>query len=253
MVRLSWPPLGQAIGLVAVLLICWVWVILMARDMYGPMTGASAWMMRFAWDWPHLFLLWAMWSAMMIAMTVPSALPSLVTAWRAYRQAGVPGQRSFYLLAAGYAAVWLVFSAGITVLQRLLARAMVVSPMMEVTSPVVAGVLLVAAGLYQWSPLKRVYLAECRDASACLPGQRPADVVEPFRLGVAHGTACVGSCWLLMLLLFAGGVMSLPTILVLTAIVFVEKVTPFGRRSTRLTGVLFVVAGLWIATAEALA
>ena len=87
---------------------CWWWIVIMARDMYGPMTGASAWMMTPVWDAPHLLLLWAMWAVMMTAMMLPSAAPMILLAGGA----GHP-----WLVALGYVAVWALFSVGATALQ----------------------------------------------------------------------------------------------------------------------------------------
>src|SRR6185295_9227789 len=69
--------------LMLVPLVCWAWIVVMARDMYGPMTGASAWMMTPRWDAPHLMLLWAMWAVMMTGMMLPSATPMIVLAGNA--------------------------------------------------------------------------------------------------------------------------------------------------------------------------
>ena len=93
-------------------LACWLWVIAMARDMYGPMTGASAWMMTVNWDAPRLLLLWAMWAAMMAGMMLPTATPILLLYARSVRHRGVPQpSRQIYAMGAGYAFVWALFSA----------------------------------------------------------------------------------------------------------------------------------------------
>src|SRR5512134_981515 len=88
-------------------LVCWTWIVMMARDMYGPMTGASAWMMTMHWDAPHLLLLWAMWSVMMTAMMLPSAAPLILLYGAAARRSAQPTARQHtYALAAGYLAAW---------------------------------------------------------------------------------------------------------------------------------------------------
>lgn len=127
--------------------VCWAWIVVMARDMYGPMTGASAWMMTPVWDARHVLLLWAMWAVMMAGMMLPSASPMLLFYGVAVRRretgAGAVGQ--FCALATGYLAVWAVFSVIATVVQRLLAIRLLVSPMMGLTNPV-AGAIMDAAG-----------------------------------------------------------------------------------------------------------
>ena len=125
-----------AVGLLVLLAVAsWMWIVVMARDMYGPMTGASAWMMTTDWDVSHLLLLWAMWAVMMTGMMLPSASPLvLLYGVAARRSAQSTAGRQIYALAAGYLVVWTVFSLGATVLQRALAALLLVSPMMEATS-----------------------------------------------------------------------------------------------------------------------
>src|SRR5437763_7503546 len=112
------------VSLIVVPLVCWAWIVVMARDMYGPMSGASAWTMTPRWDAPHLLLLWAMWAVMMTAMMLPSATPMMLLAGPASRP---------YFLAIGYIAVWALFSIAATTLQWALGRLPVLTPLMEVS------------------------------------------------------------------------------------------------------------------------
>src|SRR4029453_13554768 len=110
-------------------LVCWTWIALMARDMYGAMMGPAAWMMTADWDIPHLLLLWAMWGVMMTAMMLPSAAPLVLLYAGALRTGGdARGVRKTYAMAAGYVLVWLLFSMALTVLQRVLSAALVLTP-----------------------------------------------------------------------------------------------------------------------------
>jgi predicted metal-binding membrane protein len=235
-----------AILLILLPLLCWWWIVVMARDMYGPMTGASAWMMTSSWDAPHLFLLWAMWAVMMIGMMLPSASPMLLLYGAAVRKTGDGAARHVYALAAGYFAVWALFSVGAVVLQRLLSSLLLISPMMELTSPRAAAALLVVAGLYQLTPLKRACLTRCQSPLGFLMRHWRTGVGGAFRTGVEHGVYCLGCCWALMLLLFAGGVMNLGVIAALTAFVAFEKLTPFGAQGARLSGALLILIALWM-------
>jgi predicted metal-binding membrane protein len=123
--------------LVVVPFVSWLWIAAMARDMYGPMTGASAWMRTPDWDAAHWLLLWAMWAVMMTGMMLPSASPFVLLYGTARRRSSEDtAARQIYAVAAGYLVVWTAFSLGATVLQRLLARLLFVSPMMEVTARV---------------------------------------------------------------------------------------------------------------------
>ena len=225
-------------------LVAWLWMIVMARDMYGPMTGASAWMMTPNWDVAHLLLLWAMWAVMMTAMMLPSASPLvLLYSAVAQRSAGATSARGVTALAIGYIVVWAAFSLGATMLQRALARALVLSPMMEVTSPRVGALLLVVAGMYQLTPIKHSCLRSCQSPLGFLLSRWRSGSAGAFRLGLEHGVHCVGCCWALMLLLFAGGVMNLIVIAALTAFVAFEKLAPVGVIGARISGVLLITAG----------
>lgn len=245
---LAHPRLSLAVVLVIVPLVCWLWVVAMARDMYGPMTGASAWMMTVEWDLPRLILLWAMWGAMMAGMMLPTAAPMLLLYARTVRNR--PGARRvsarIYALAAGYTVVWLLFSVGATALQRLLGRLLVMTPMMEPSSPRVAAALLIIAGIYQFTPAKQSCLDTCRSPIAFFATRWREGVGGAFHMGASHGLYCLGCCWALMLLLFAGGVMNLVVILALTAWVAVEKIAPFGQQSARVSGALLLGGAAWM-------
>jgi predicted metal-binding membrane protein len=223
-------------------LVCWSWIVVMARDMYGPMTGASAWMMTPRWDAPHLFLLWTMWAVMMTGMMLPSAAPMILLVGHT-----PPARRSHtYLLALGYLAVWALFSLGATALQWWLTRQFVITPMMELASRPAAAVLLLVAGLYQWTPWKRACLTTCQSPVAFVMRRWRGGASGAFRMGLEHGAHCVGCCWALMLLLFAGGVMNLTVIAALTAFVAFEKLAPPRVESARVSGVLLVAIAAWL-------
>ena len=236
------------IAVVAIPLACWIWVIAMARDMYGSMSGASAWMMTMEWDAPRLLLLWAMWAAMMAGMMLPTAAPILLLYARTIRHrpsAPHPAMR-IHAMALGYVAVWAAFSVAATILQRVLAQWMLLTPMMEPATPVAAAALLLIAGVYQLTPLKAACLSACRSPFMWLTDQWREGVAGAFQMGLAHGLYCLGCCWAMMLLLFAGGVMNLAVILALTVWVAVEKLAPFGQQSARVSGALLVATGVWM-------
>jgi len=236
--------------LVGVPLACWTWIVVMADDMYGTMRGGAAWMMTSDWDLSHLLLLWAMWAVMMTAMMLPSAAPLLLMYAGALRGRGAPNAgRQLYAMAAGYALVWAGFSVAATVLQRALASALMLTPMMEPDTPVVAAVILAIAALYQLTPLKRACLRVCRTPLAFLLQHWRPGMAGAFRLGLGHGLYCLGCCWALMLLLFAGGVMNLAVIVALTLWVLVEKLAPFGEWTARVGGLALLALAAWMLTA----
>jgi len=231
------PPVVIAVLLVLLPLVCWVWIVVMARDMYGPMTGASAWMMTPFWDAPHLLLLWAMWAVMMTGMMLPSASPMILIA----------GKRHSGMLALGYIVVWAAFSAGATALQWWLMQTGVMTRMMETSSRRTGAALLIVAGVYQWTPLKHTCLAACQSPVAFVMRRWRSGSWGAFRMGLEHGVFCVGCCWALMLLLFAGGVMNLAVIAALTAFVAFEKLVPVGPNGARISGALLIALGIWMA------
>jgi predicted metal-binding membrane protein len=237
-----------AIVLLGIPLACWLWILPMARDMYGSMTGLSAWMMTSSWDTTHVVLLWAMWAVMMAGMMIPTATPLVLLyagAARGQSDDGSPAAR-IYALAAGYLFVWTAFSVAATALQRLLAIALALTPMMEPATPAVAGALLLVAGVYQLTPLKLACLRSCRSPMSLFNFRWRRGTAGAFRMGVDHGVHCLGCCWALMLLLFAGGVMNLTVILALTLWVGVEKLAPFGERTAGISGAILCVAGAWM-------
>lgn len=241
-------PRTAVLVLMAVTLVpSWAWVILMARDMYGSMQGPSAWMMTLVWDTPRLLLLWAMWAVMMAAMMLPAAAPVLLLFSGAVRnREPESAAMKTWLLAAGYMLVWALFSVGATALQRGSARWLVLTPMMEPSTPATGAVLLAVAGLYQLTPLKRVCLRTCRSPLVFLTQHWRLGRAGALRMGIDHGLHCLGCCWALMLLLFAGGVMNLTVIVALTAWVLVEKLAPFGEQGARAAGIALIALALWM-------
>ena len=147
----------------------------------------------------------------------------------------------------GYVLVWATFSLFATLTQWALERAGLLDTAMASTSNVLAGVLFVAAGSYQWTRLKHICLAQCQMPFAFLirHGGFRRDGPGALLLGLRHGAYCVGCCWMLMTLLFVGGVMNLLWVGVLAVVILLEKVIP-GARIAHLGGVVFVAAGAWL-------
>ena len=219
----------------------------MAIDMYGSMTGSAAWMMTGHWDARHLTLLFAMWVVMMAGMMLPSAAPALLIYAAVVRKSpdGVRATAHAYAFGGGYLLVWTGFSLAATVLQRWLAQLLILTPMMETQDRRIGGTLLIAAGLFQFTPYKRACLQYCRSPAEFLTRHWRNGVGGGFRMGWLHGLYCLGCCWALMLLLFVGGVMNLWWIAGLTVFVLLEKVAPLGERGGRLSGLPIMALGIW--------
>jgi predicted metal-binding membrane protein len=244
LLRDRWLLGGTLAGTIA---LCWAWLVPMARDMYGPMSGPSAWMMTDTWDLPHQALLCAMWIVMMIGMMLPSASPTLLLYAGIVRKSPQAARAPFhvYSFAGGYLLVWTLFSLLATILQLQLSKCLVLSPMMELRNRVLGGVLLLVAGLYQLTPWKSNCLKSCRSPAEFIVQHWRAGMSGAFRIGFEHGLFCLGCCWALMLLLFVGGVMNLWWIGALTFFVLLEKVLPLGAKGGWLSGLCIIGMGLW--------
>ena len=183
----------------------------------------------------------AMWAAMMVAMMLPSAAPAILLYATVHRRSAEPGPPPTAAFLAGYLACWAGFAAGAAALQVALERAALASPatMALVSSDAAAG-LLVAAGLYQLSPLKDACLGRCRSPARFLSRHFRPGALGAARLGLLHGAFCVGCCWLLMALLFVGGVMNLAWVALLTLLVAAEKLLPGGAWIARIAGLAMI-------------
>jgi predicted metal-binding membrane protein len=150
--------------------------------------------------------------------------------------------------AAGYLLAWTGFSLAATFLQWVIERAALLDSRMVIDSNIAGAIVLIAAGVYQWTPLKDVCLAQCQSPIGFLMrhGGFRHDPRGCLLLGLRHGGYCVGCCWVLMALLFVGGVMNVLWIAVLALLVLVEKVSPLGRWIARAVGVACVAAGAWL-------
>ncbi len=232
-------------GIAGTVGLCWAYLIAASRDMYGPMEGLAAWMMHATWDGQYLALMFLMWTVMMTGMMLPSAAHTILlygTVVRSSPQSQRPVVRS-YAFVGGYLLTWTAFSVLATLLQWQLAKAALLSPMMESVSPLLGAILLILAGIYQWTPLKRACLSQCRSPLHYLMRHWRPGVIGALRMGAGHGLFCLGCCWALMLLLFFGGVMSLLWIAGLTLFVLFEKVAPFGVWAGRISGGTLILAG----------
>ena len=149
------------------------------------------------------------------------------------------------MFVAAYLLVWTVFSALATALQWVLQAVDWVDPMIVSTSPLLSGALLVIAGVYQFTPLKKVCLVSCRTPVGFLLGEWRAGSAGVFRMGLRHGLFSAGCCWAVMALLFVGGVMNPVWIAGIVALVLVEKLTPAARWVPSLAGVVLMGAGVW--------
>jgi predicted metal-binding membrane protein len=150
--------------------------------------------------------------------------------------------------AAGYFLVWIAFALFATGIQWALERTALLNFTMASMSNVLGGLVFVAAGLYQWTRLNDLCLAQCQAPFAFLMrhGGFRRDAPGCVMLGLRHGAYCVGCCWTLMALLFVGGVMNVLWIVLLASLVFLQRVTSMGHLIARLAGIVLIAAGAWV-------
>ena len=241
-------------ALAATTALAWAYLVVMAGGMHGAMPdmpGMAEAMRPGPWTAAHFAMMLGMWAVMMVGMMLPAAAPMVLffaTFSRRSREQGhnVAPVGAFV---SGYVAVWSAFALAATTLQWGLDRAALLSPHMATISPVLGGAILIAAGVYQWTPLKDACLGLCRSPVAFVMGHWRPGTGGAFRMGVEHGTFCVGCCWALMALLFVGGVMNLLWVAAITAAVLAEKLAPKGGWIARATGAALVLCGTWVIAA----
>jgi predicted metal-binding membrane protein len=202
------------------------------------------------WHAVDFALTFAMWLVMMVAMMTPSAAPMILIYANVGRQAATQGKRfaAAGWFFAGYLFTWLVFAIVATAAQFALAQAALLDANTAISSRTLNGAVLIAAGLYEWTALKNACLAQCQSPLVFIQqhGGFRRDAAGALLLGSRHGLYCVGCCWILMTLLFVGGVMNVLWIVALSAFVLVEKLLPRGRLFPRIAGLAFVAGGVWL-------
>ncbi len=244
-------------GLAAIVVSAWVYLVHAKASMAG-MAGMAGMNMP-GMDMPGMtmgnlekwgpgtaVLVFVMWTVMMVAMMVPSATPMILaflTVNERRRAAARPlAPVGFFLL--GYLAVWTGYSAAATMAQWGLHQAALLSSAMATTSPVLNGGLLIAAGVFQWTPLKRACLKGCRSPLSFLMSEWREGIAGALVMGLRHGWYCVGCCWVLMALLFVVGVMNLFWVAVIALFMIGEKIMAKGELFGHIAGLALVIGGV---------
>jgi predicted metal-binding membrane protein len=241
-------PVGASIALAAAL--SWAYVFYMVWGMdHMDMAGDSLLMPGMNdWDGADLLLVFVMWTIMMAAMMLPAAAPLMLILARINysRYSRRRAALATGVAALGYFATWTGFSLLATLVQWRLLEAQLVSPMMDSSSRLMTAALLLAAGVYQFTPLKHACLGRCRSPMSVLLIEWREGYMAAFRMGLRQGASCLGCCWLLMALLFAFGVMNLIWIAALSVLVLLEKILPQPRVFAQATGAILLAWGVWV-------
>jgi predicted metal-binding membrane protein len=234
------------VALVALAIAAWWWLLPMHM---APMNVLRVGMPAdpMPWSTGTAMFLFVMWSVMMAGMMIPSALPMVLVHDRVARgHADTHPLVATIAFVAAYLIVWIGFSAAATAAQWLLERGRLMSGMMASANVLLSGALLIAAGLFQWSPLKYVCLSKCRTPMSFILNEWRPGVGGAFVTGLRHGVYCLGCCWALMALLFVFGTMNLVAAAALTILVLAEKALPWGLAIARAAGAVLAAWGAWV-------
>jgi predicted metal-binding membrane protein len=214
------------------------------------MTGmAMAGIAATGWSVGDAVVFAGVWTVMMAAMMLPAAAPMVLIFASAHARHGKKAAVATWIFIAGYILVWaavgilvyIVVQAGSDVTTRL------ASSERREWAPLALGATLAVAGLYQFTPMKRACLSHCRSPLAFVAQHWHAGRIGALAMGLRHGAYCLGCCWALFAVMVAAGVMSLAWMLLLTLIVFVEKVLPQGRSVGAATGIALTALGIVVA------
>ena len=250
-----------ATALVAIAALAWAYVLWLASAMSSMDMGSAGQSIQMsgmdmaevarpdfrAWSAADFAFMFLMWAVMMVAMMLPSATPMILIYASVARRATAHGKpfAATTWFAAGYLFAWTGFALVATLAQWALESAFLLTPGMASASGVLGASILIAAGLYQWTPLKETCLTQCQAPFLFIQrhGGFHREPPRAVSLGAQHGLYCIGCCWALMALLFVGGVMNLLWIAGLAVVVLIEKVVPAGTWIPRVAGIALAAAG----------
>ena len=237
-------------GLFFITLLSWLYIIYLYNQMtYMDMNALFfAMPMTPTWTATDFTLLFLMWVVMMIAMMTPSVAPLILIFATVNRQRKLqerPFVNSAYL-AAGYFLIWTAFSLAATALQWWLQQIALLNPDMIVTSRLLAGITLIAAGIFQFTPLKQTCLKHCRTPLSFILQRWKEGKLGALKMGIENGYYCLGCCWMLMVLLFVVGIMNILWIALIALFVLVEKISPQTKWIPYAAGIILIGYGLFI-------
>lgn len=232
-------------GLALVVALAWLYLLRVSRQMADMAAMGMAQMVD--WTFRDTALTAAMWVTMMVAMMLPTAAPMVLMFTTVNRRRRAQLEAPYVdtgLFTLGYLVVWGAFSVTATLAQWALHAATLLSERTLTATPLIGSGVLIAAGIYQVTPLKYACLARCQTPLGFLLGQWRDGRFGSFVMGVRHGLFCLGCCWMLMALLFVGGIMNLTWVAAITVFVLAEKVIPAGRAVSWTAGAVLLGWGL---------
>jgi predicted metal-binding membrane protein len=229
--------------LVFVIALSWSY-LLTGAGMHVEQLSMSEFMKQTQWDIGYAFAMFAMWWVMMAAMMLPSALPMILLFNSLHQKTGMKNPMVVTAFVAAYLLIWGGFSAIATSCQWLLVQHDLIATMKPVNSTLLGVGLLMSAGIWQLSPWKETCLNHCRAPIQFLSENWQAGTMGALQMGLKHGLFCLGCCWMLMALLFYGGIMNLLWIIGLAIFILIEKVSPVNIHFSRYSGMLLIAWGI---------
>lgn len=219
-------------ALLVVAALGWVWLLAAEQAMAtmqgtGMLADLAMAMMTPGAAGPYLIATALMWLVMMLAMMTPAALPMMLV-FRSLER-GPGGAADAFWFGGGYLIAWCAFGLGAALVQWWLHHEGVLGGALLAAIPRLAGAILIAAGLWQLTPLKAACLAHCRRPMGFFLKHWRSGRWGALTMGLRHGLYCIGCCWMLMALMFAGGAMSVVTMAALAAFILAERVLPGGQ------------------------
>ena len=211
--------------------------------------GSNNMDMKNRWSISMAISMFLMWWLMMIAMMTPSAAPTLLL-FHNLKKIGSEGKKALsytYLFLFGYLIIWAIFSLIACIIHKFFDTSSITdAAMMQLKSVQFSGILLITAGVYQFTPLKNACLERCRTPIDFLSSNNRKGAKGSFIMGAHHGLFCLGCCWALMALLFVGGVMNLFWITGLALYVLIEKIIIQARWLDKIMGLILIVFGIFL-------
>ncbi|HJM83517.1 MAG TPA: DUF2182 domain-containing protein [Nitrospinota bacterium] len=200
------------------------------------------------WTLFYATMVFIMWAIMMIAMMLPSASPAILIYEKIVTGKSQTENPLWLttLFTSSYLLTWMLFSLAATAAQWWLHSVSYLSPMMAITDKYIGGAILIAASVYQVSPIKDACLKHCRSPMGYFITNWRDGAKGSFTMGFMHGMYCVGCCWALMAVLFFTGMMNLLWVVAISIFVLVEKITSTGDKIAYLSAFLLFFAGLWV-------
>jgi len=251
----QWDKVTLYLSIAAIVALAWWYLIAMAASMTGSSVVSTMASMDMQsptdlqlWTPQTFWMMFVMWTVMMVGMMLPSAVRTIMIYARVAQQANRAIVPATFCFISGYLIAWTGFSLAATGAQWWLNQHALLSPMMVSTSTLLAASLLIITGLYQLTPLKEACLSHCQSPIDFISRHFKKGYLGAMRVGLHHGLYCLGCCWALMSLLFIAGVMNLLWILAITLFVLVEKLLPANPHTTGISGTVMIFLGIYLLT-----